>query len=120
MLLAFVAVVIRAEIFGLLGLLTFQLLSGGSLSFTRLVKVGAISGLVCIGMRLPSANIHEAFIPVGPLALTVSIDSYFWDQWPLWPEISSIYFNVYEGKSADWGVRISFTLVCNDSTLTPI
>jgi len=66
MLLAFVAVVIRAEIFGLLGLLTFQLLSGGSLSFTRLVKVGAISGLVCIGMRLPSANIHETFIPIGP------------------------------------------------------
>jgi alpha-1,6-mannosyltransferase len=114
MLLTFVAVVIRAEIFGLLGLLTFQLLSAGSLSFTRLIKVGIISGLVSIGMRLRSANIQTTFINIGPLALTVSIDSYFWDQWPLWPEVSSIYFNVYEGKSADWGVRISRLFVSTE------
>ena len=106
MLLTFVAVVIRAEIFGLLGLLSLQLLSDGSLYFTRLVKVGILSGLASIGMMLRSVNVHKTFIPVGPLALTISIDSYFWDQWPLWPEVSSLYFNVYEGKSADWGVRI--------------
>jgi hypothetical protein len=41
-------------------------------------------------------------------AVTVLIDSYFWDQWPLWPELFSIYFNVYEGKSAEWGVSIFF------------
>ena len=40
------------------------------------------------------------------LALTVYIDSYFWDHWPLWPEFSGIYFNIYEGKSAEWGVSI--------------
>jgi alpha-1,6-mannosyltransferase len=107
MLLTFVAVVIRAEIFGLLGLLMFQLLLDGSLSFTPLVKVGVISGLVSIGMRLRTANIPKNIYHHWSLALTVSIDSYFWDQWPLWPEVSSIYFNVYEGKSADWGVRIS-------------
>ena len=118
MLLTFVAVVIRAEIFGLLGLFTLQLLSDGSLSFTRLVKVGILSSLVFIGTMLRSVNIHKTFIPVGRLALTVSIDSYFWDQWPLWPEVSSIYFNVYEGKSADWGVRIF--LVCINLTLTLI
>ncbi|KAH9954038.1 glycosyltransferase family 22 protein [Russula dissimulans] len=38
------------------------------------------------------------------IALTVSIDSYFWDRWPIWPEFSSVFFNVYEGKSAEWGV----------------
>ena len=37
------------------------------------------------------------------IALTVSIDSYFWEHW-LWPEFFSTYFNVYEGKSAEWGV----------------
>ncbi|SRR6266702_373782 len=41
-------------------------------------------------------------------ALTVLIDSYFWDHWPLWPELFSIYFNVYKGKSVEWGVGIFF------------
>jgi hypothetical protein len=49
-LLAFAAVVIRAEIAGLLGLLSIQLLSNGSLSLTRLVKIGIISSLVSVGM----------------------------------------------------------------------
>ncbi|KAF8486292.1 glycosyltransferase family 22 protein [Russula ochroleuca] len=89
-LLTFAAVVIRMEIAGLLGLFAIQLLSDGTLSITRLVKVGIVSGLVSIG-------------------LTVSIDSYFWGQWPLWPEFSSIYFNVYEGKSAEWGVSPFWT-----------
>jgi hypothetical protein len=49
-LLTFVAVVIRAEIAGLLGLFTIQLLSNGSLSVTRLIKVGIISTGVSIGI----------------------------------------------------------------------
>lgn len=89
-LLTFAAVVIRMEIAGLLGLFAIQLLLDGTLSITRLVKVGVISGLVSI-------------------ALTVSIDSYFWAHWPLWPEFSSVYFNVYEGKSAEWGVSPFWT-----------
>ena len=105
-LLTFAAVVIRMEIAGLLGLLVIQLLLNRTLSITRLVKVGIISGLVSIGMRFDlrqftdSRCIHTRWF----VALTVSIDSYFWDEWPLWPEFSSIYFNVYEGKSAEWGV----------------
>ena len=39
---------------------------------------------------------------VGVL-LTVPIDSFFWQQYPLWPELSSFLFNVYQGKSVDWG-----------------
>jgi alpha-1,6-mannosyltransferase len=79
------AVVIRAELAALFAL---QLLLVGRISLTRLIKVGLFS-LVSV-------------------AVTVLIDSYFWDQWPLWPEIFSIYFNVYEGKSAEWGVSIIF------------
>jgi len=33
------------------------------------------------------------------------IDSYFWKQWPLWPELHGILFNVIQGKSSEWGVR---------------
>lgn len=39
------------------------------------------------------------------IALTVVVDSYFWQKWPLWPELYGIYFNVVQGKSAEWGVR---------------
>ncbi|KAH9053005.1 Alg9-like mannosyltransferase family-domain-containing protein [Lactarius deliciosus] len=89
-LLTFAAVVIRAELAALLGSFAIQLLLDGRISLTRLIKVGLISGLVSV-------------------ASTVLIDSYFWDQWPLWPEFFSIYFNVYEGKSAEWGVSPFWT-----------
>ena len=36
--------------------------------------------------------------------LTILVDSCFWGQYPLWPELYGIYFNVYQGKSSDWGV----------------
>jgi len=49
-LLTFAAVVIRVELAVLLGLFSIQLLSNGSLSITRLLKVGLISGLISIGM----------------------------------------------------------------------
>jgi uncharacterized membrane protein len=49
-LLAFAAVVIRAEIAGLLGLFAIQLLLDGTFSIKRLVKVGIIPSLVSIGM----------------------------------------------------------------------
>ena len=38
-------------------------------------------------------------------ALTVAVDSYFWSRFPLWPEFHGLYFNVVQGKSAEWGVR---------------
>ncbi|CAE6427180.1 unnamed protein product [Rhizoctonia solani] len=43
---------------------------------------------------------------IGSFASTVIIDSYFWNEWspPLWPELSGILFNVYEGKSSEWGI----------------
>lgn len=38
------------------------------------------------------------------LITTVTIDSYFWQQFPIWPEWSSFYYNTILGKSSDWGV----------------
>ena len=43
--------------------------------------------------------------PYAPTALTTFIDSYFWDEQLLWPELHGVIFNVVEGKSAEWGVR---------------
>ncbi|KAK0446205.1 glycosyltransferase family 22 protein [Armillaria borealis] len=89
-LLTFTAVVFRAEVLLLLGPLSLQFLYLRYITFARLVKVGIFSTLVSI-------------------ALTVLVDSYFWDTKYLWPELFGIYFNVYQGKSADWGVEPPLT-----------
>ncbi|THH12420.1 hypothetical protein EW146_g7714 [Bondarzewia mesenterica] len=84
-LLTFASVVFRSEIALLLGCVSLQSLLSRQITFGKLTKVGLISGL-------------------SSVALTVVVDSYFWNQWPLWPELAGLYFNVFQGKSADWGV----------------
>ncbi|CRG92348.1 alpha-1,6-mannosyltransferase [Talaromyces islandicus] len=37
------------------------------------------------------------------LSTTVLIDSYFWQQFPLWPEFAAFKFNVLSGQSSEWG-----------------
>ncbi|KAJ7503176.1 glycosyltransferase family 22 protein [Mycena galericulata] len=83
-LIAFSAVVFRAELAALLAALVLQSIYLGHTTFWRAFTVGAVSSLASI-------------------ALTLAVDSYFWGQPYLWPEWHSIYFNVVEGKSADWG-----------------
>ncbi|KAF9778964.1 glycosyltransferase family 22 protein [Thelephora terrestris] len=51
----------------------------------RVIRTGIISAVVSMG-------------------LTVIVDSYFWGQYPLWPELYAVYFNVFQGKSSEWGV----------------
>ena len=53
-------------------------------------------------------------------ALTVLVDSYFWQQWPLWPELYGIYFNVIQGKSSEWGVSRHPNPHNTVSNLTPL
>lgn len=36
------------------------------------------------------------------LLMSVPVDSYFWQK-PVWPELSGFIYNVFEGKSSDWG-----------------
>ena len=56
------------------------------------------------------ASLTETIIPAGAtgfilgLLLSVSIDSFFWQQFPLWPELTGFYYNTILGKSSDWGV----------------
>ncbi|KAI0347804.1 hypothetical protein BDW22DRAFT_1365043 [Trametopsis cervina] len=84
-LLTFATVVFRGELLLLLGPICLQAIFQGYTSVKKVIKVGTISG-------------------ISSIALTVSVDSYFWQRWPLWPELYGIYFNVLQGKSAEWGV----------------
>ncbi|KAI9061200.1 glycosyltransferase family 22 protein [Trametes sanguinea] len=84
-LLTFASVVFRAELVLLLGPLALQAIVRQYTSIANVVKVGLLTGTVSV-------------------VATVLVDSYFWQRWPLWPELYGVYFNVFEGKSADWGV----------------
>ncbi|QKX55550.1 uncharacterized protein TRUGW13939_02644 [Talaromyces rugulosus] len=54
-------------------------------------------------------RIISDIIPAGIVGLlvglstTVLIDSYFWQQFPLWPEFAAFKFNVLAGQSSEWG-----------------
>ncbi|TFK71490.1 alpha-1,6-mannosyltransferase subunit [Pluteus cervinus] len=89
-LLTFTSVVFRSEVAALLAPIVIQALLQRQVDFVTVVLVGLISGLASI-------------------ILTIMVDSYFWDQFPLWPEFSAIFFNVYQGKSSEWGVSPPLT-----------
>ncbi|TKA82866.1 hypothetical protein B0A55_00979 [Friedmanniomyces simplex] len=54
-------------------------------------------------------SLAKEIIPAGlagaviGLATTVSVDSFFWQQWPLWPEWVGFYYNTILGKASEWG-----------------
>ena len=37
------------------------------------------------------------------LCITVPVDSFFWQKFPVWPEFAGFMYNVMDGRSADWG-----------------
>lgn len=55
------------------------------------------------------ASLTKEVIPAGMagaaigLITTVSVDSFFWQQFPLWPEWVGFYYNTILGRSSDWG-----------------
>jgi len=38
------------------------------------------------------------------LAISLPIDSYFWQHIPTWPELSGFLYNAINGKAVDWGI----------------
>ncbi|KAG6116301.1 hypothetical protein E4U14_000304 [Claviceps sp. LM454 group G7] len=83
MILTFSGVVFRAELAILLATTSLCLL----LTRQLFVQDLAVYGLVSLA---------------GSLAISVPIDSYFWQQ-PLWPELWGFYFNAVRGQSSSWG-----------------
>lgn len=64
-----------------------------------------------VGMMLLQnrQSLTREIIPAGlfgaalGLLTTVSIDSFFWQSFPLWPEWVGFYYNTVLGKASDWG-----------------
>ncbi|MCJ1380346.1 dolichyl-P-Man:Man(7)GlcNAc(2)-PP-dolichol alpha-1,6-mannosyltransferase [Xylographa soralifera] len=79
-----IGVTFRSEIAILLGCHTAWLLFNKRLSPTDIVTSGVLG------------------LAIG-LGLTVSVDSFFWQKIPLWPELSGFVFNILKGRSAEWG-----------------
>lgn len=79
-------IIFRSEIAILLAMQTLYLLLQGRTSLVNEVIPAGLFG-VTIG-----------------LGVTVSVDSYFWQRFPLWPEWIGFVYNTIQGKSSDWGV----------------
>ncbi|KAI0819273.1 Alg9-like mannosyltransferase family-domain-containing protein [Trametes gibbosa] len=84
-LLTFAAAVFRSELALILGPLVVLAIVCQYTSIANILWIGIISGSFSV-------------------ALTVVVDSYFWQKWPLWPELHGVYFNIVQGKSAEWGI----------------
>ncbi|GAA5941191.1 dolichyl-P-Man:Man(7)GlcNAc(2)-PP-dolichol alpha-1,6-mannosyltransferase [Sporobolomyces koalae] len=92
-LLTFATVVLRLELAALLVPLALEQLVRGTIGFLPLVLCG-------IGSALAS------------LVLTVLVDSFFWQRPSgelFWPEGSSFWFNVIQGKASEWGTSPFYT-----------
>ncbi|OCL01828.1 glycosyltransferase family 22 protein [Glonium stellatum] len=84
-LLTIAGIIFRSELTILLGTITLYLLTQQRISITKAVIPAGIIG-TAIG-----------------LFSTVSVDSFFWQTFPLWPEWTAFYYNTIQGHSADWG-----------------
>ncbi|EPE29669.1 hypothetical protein GLAREA_00829 [Glarea lozoyensis ATCC 20868] len=82
-LMVFSAVVFRSEIALLLAMQVLAGLVQFRITIRDVVVTGLMSGTLSI-------------------AATSLVDSYFWQK-PLWPELWGFWYNVFEGKSSDWG-----------------
>lgn len=84
-LLTLAGVVFRSEIAILLGVETAYMLFRQRVSLTKEIIPAGLTG-AAIG-----------------LLTTVSIDSFLWQSFPLWPEWVGFYYNTILGKSSEWG-----------------
>lgn len=86
-------VIFRIDTCILFGWLIIDVLVKRQLNLSRLLKVGVPAGLLAI-------------------AITFSVDSIFWVR-PVWPELESLYFNLWLNKSHEWGTQPYFWYFLN-------
>ncbi|KAL8761604.1 MAG: hypothetical protein Q9184_002279 [Pyrenodesmia sp. 2 TL-2023] len=77
-------IIFRSELALLLIPHTLLILLGGQLSLSSIIKLGLLGSLI-------------------GLLTTVSIDSLFWQRFPLWPELSGFSYNILHSQSSNWG-----------------
>ncbi|KAH8434890.1 dolichyl-P-Man:Man(7)GlcNAc(2)-PP-dolichol alpha-1,6-mannosyltransferase [Aspergillus melleus] len=98
-------------------------------------ELALLLGTITIFLYLTGrVEIRRDIIPAGALGLllgllfTVGVDSFFWQEFPLWPEFAAFKFNVLAGQASAWGTHpwhFYFTnalprLLLNPSTLLAI
>ncbi|GBC07104.1 hypothetical protein RclHR1_07250006 [Rhizophagus clarus] len=54
-------------------------------------------------LKLLDSLMAGMFTSLWSLGLSLSVDSYFWQEW-MWPEGHVYYFNIVLGKSGEWGI----------------
>ena len=79
-----IGIVFRSELAVLLGCHTIWLFLQRRVSIREII-VSGLAGLI-----------------IG-LGLTIPLDSFFWNKFPLWPELHGFVFNVLNGRSSEWG-----------------
>ena len=71
--------------------------------------VGSHAFYLLIQRRI-SLDPFQDILPYGLLglfigvAISVPIDSCFWQHFPLWPELNAFIYNAIEGKATEWGI----------------
>ncbi|KAJ5138422.1 CAZyme family GT22 [Penicillium bovifimosum] len=85
-LLTIAGVIFRSELALLVGTQTLYLLLTSRIT----LKTAITSGLTGLATGL---------------LITITIDSLFWQRFPLWPEFSAFRFNVLAGQSSQWGTH---------------
>ena len=85
-LLTIAGIVFRSELAIMVGTITLYLLLTQRASITGVIIPAGVGGIV-----------------IG-LLCTISLDSFLWQSYPLWPEWTAFYYNTIQGHSADWGV----------------
>ncbi|KAI9737127.1 MAG: dolichyl-P-Man:Man(7)GlcNAc(2)-PP-dolichol alpha-1,6-mannosyltransferase [Cirrosporium novae-zelandiae] len=67
----------------------------------------------------PQNTIKSIIIPAGlgggllGLLITIPIDSYFWQRFPLWPELAAFTYNVLDNNASNWGISPWYTYFTN-------
>ncbi|KAL3476401.1 alpha-1,6-mannosyltransferase subunit [Aspergillus californicus] len=80
-------IVFRAELALFLATHTLFLLATGRIGIRREIIPAGILGLL-----------------LG-LSITIPVDSFFWQRFPLWPEFAAFKFNVLAGQASAWGTH---------------
>lgn len=61
-----------------------------------------VTGCVSLGREVIPAGVLGLLVG---LTATVSVDSFFWQQFPLWPELAAFRFNVVSRQASAWGTQ---------------